>query len=261
MAAGELRELLWRRRAHDLEDTGARAVLEWLIPGTVWATDFTRLDPDLTSQCSSSEGLALVVRDLAAKRVLAVVPAHSENAEVVTRTLSRLIALHGAPLVLKSDNGSGYVAEGTAALCRQHGILTLFSPPGCPEYNGSVEASNAWLKRDLGHLVRRQDEGCELADLLEAARTLRNRTGRPWGASRPTPDEVWATRPALCAGTRRALRRQVATECAEEHARLRGVAREAALSHKEEAAIRREVLRRVLVGRGYLVIRRRGISL
>ena len=49
--------------------------------------------------------------------------------------------------------------------------------------------------------------------------------------------------------------------CAAEQRKLRGLAPSAALSHEEEAEIGRYVIRRALVAHGYLVIRRRRISL
>ena len=260
----ELRELLRRYRAQEavakLNEGEERERLEWLVPGAVWATDFTRISADLPPSMNTSAPLALVVRDLASHRVLAVVPAQSENAEIVRESLEALIRLHGAPVVLKSDNGSGFVAEGARELCEGEGVLQLYSPPGCPAYNGAVEASNAWLKRDVRHLLRAGASVSEAADLLEAARTLRNSTGRPWGAGGPTPDERWLERAPISGWARSLLQLEVDL-CAAEQRKLRGLAPSAALSHEEEAEIGRYVIRRALVAHGFLVIRRRRISL
>ena len=118
-------------------------------------------------------------------------------------TLRRLVKEHDAPLVLKSDNGSGFVAEGSAELCRQHGMLALLSPPRTRVYNGAGETSNAWIKRDLADLAPRSD--APLTDLLQEIAERRSRTGRPWGAQGPTPDERWGARSALSARLRRRL--------------------------------------------------------
>ena len=263
----ELRELLRRYRAWEAvakldgrEEGEEREELEWLVPGAVWATDFTRIGADLPPSMNTSAPLALVVRDLASHRVLAVVPAQSENAAVVRETLEALIRVHGAPVVLKSDNGSGFVAEGARELCAREGVLQLYSPPGCPAYNGAVEASNAWLKRDVRHLLRAGAPAAGAADLLEAARTLRNSTGRPWGAGGPTPDERWLERAPISRCARFLLQLEVEL-CAAEQRKLRGLAPSAALSHEEEAEIGRYVIRRALVAHGFLVIRGRRISL
>ena len=119
---------------------------------------------------------------------------------------------------------------------------------------------NAWLKRDLRHLLRMGVPAAEAADLLEAARTLRNSTGRPWGAGGPTPDERWLERAPMSASARFLLQLEVDL-CAAEQRKLRGLAPSAALSHEEEAEIGRYVIRRALVAHGFLVIRRRRISL
>ena len=257
----EVRELIRRRRAHDagLPRAGEREILRWQRPGVAWAMDFTRLTPIFFAPCSFVS-LALVVRDLASHYVLAVVPAESESAAVVEETLSRLLLQHGAPLVLKSDNGSAFVAAKTKELCSDEAVQTIFNPPACPSYNGALEASNAWLKRDLAHLASQVEEDVSLADLLEAARVLRNRTGRPWGAAGPTPEERWLTREPLSEHARTLLGFEVRLGEIEDP-RSFGFAQRAALNHNEEAAIRRQVLRRALVEHGYLEIRRRRVSL
>lgn len=52
--------------------------------------------PDLRSPWKKGDTKALVVRDLASQCVLALVPAASENAELVGEALEKLIAIHGA---------------------------------------------------------------------------------------------------------------------------------------------------------------------
>jgi hypothetical protein len=52
------------------------------------------------------------VRDLASHRQLAWQPVASEKADEVLRVLADLIREHGAPLVLKSDNGSALDRRG-----------------------------------------------------------------------------------------------------------------------------------------------------
>jgi hypothetical protein len=61
------------------------------------------------------------VRDLASGFQLAWQPVASQTAEEVIPILRRLVQQHGAPLVLKSDNGSAFIAEllGEAMINRQ----------------------------------------------------------------------------------------------------------------------------------------------
>ena len=256
----ELRELVERRRgaAAVLDPPPPTAVCEWQVAGAVWAMDFTWL-PDLCSPCFlEGKVKALVVRDLAAQCVLALVPATSENAEVVVETLERLIAIYGPPLVLKSDNGSGFLAEATADLRERHGIEGLFSPPRTPAFNGAVEASNTWIKRDLSQLSLRSD--APLADLLVAVGERRNRTGRPWGARGDTPLERMRARLAIQAKERQRFRAAVAAGEGAAREAL-GHSAEEVLGHFDAAAIGRHTTRRALVEFGYLTIRRRSVSL
>jgi transposase InsO family protein len=52
----------------------------------------------------------------------------------------------GTPLVLKSDNGSAFIAAELRELCAKWGVELLWSPPRTPRYNGSVETGMRWLK-------------------------------------------------------------------------------------------------------------------
>jgi transposase InsO family protein len=49
---------------------------------------------------------------------------------------------HGAPLVLKSDNGSGFIAEAMRDFLARSQVPPLYSPPYTPEYNGAVKAGS-----------------------------------------------------------------------------------------------------------------------
>jgi hypothetical protein len=80
------------------------------------------------------------VRDLASGCQLLWQPLRAANAEAVVHALALLCAWHGAPLVLKSDNGFAFAAEVTRTLLHQAGVIILFSPPYWPRYNGAIEA-------------------------------------------------------------------------------------------------------------------------
>ena len=60
--------------------------------------------------------------------------------------MAELIERHGAPLVLKLDNGSAFIARRFAAFCRTHGITLMHSPVRCPRWNGTCEVSARWAK-------------------------------------------------------------------------------------------------------------------
>ena len=69
-----------------------------------------------------------------------------ERAEEVERVLADMFAQHGVPLVLKLDNGRGFIARRLRAFCRRYGITLLHSPVRRPRWNGSCEASVRWAK-------------------------------------------------------------------------------------------------------------------
>jgi hypothetical protein len=117
--------------------------LQWHVPGTVWAIDGTLFDRPVRTNGRR----ALVVVDLHSHKTLAVESVPGERAKAVIALLQRLVALHGAPLVLKADNGSAFIARSLARFCRRHGITLMHSPVRRPRWNGTCEVSGSWAKR------------------------------------------------------------------------------------------------------------------
>src|SRR5205823_259248 len=97
--------------------------------GTVWAIDFA--EPPLP--VDGCFGYMLAVRDLASGAQLLWLPVADATAGTALAGLESLFREHGAPLVLKSDNGSAFIAKDLAALleCRQ--VWHLRSPREWPE--------------------------------------------------------------------------------------------------------------------------------
>lgn len=124
----------------------------WLVPSTVWAVDFTLLDrpvPGLGRR-------AMIVVDVHSRRVLALESVPGERAAAVIAILQRLIQQHGAPLVLKADNGSGFIAAEVAHFCRHAGITLMHSPVRRPRWNGTCEVSGRWAKlRAIAAMIHR----------------------------------------------------------------------------------------------------------
>jgi hypothetical protein len=117
--------------------------LHWTLPGAVWAIDGTWLDQPVAPRGRR----ALVVVELHSRRTLALESVPGERAGSVVACLERLIGLHGAPLVLKADNGSAFIARVVARLCQRHGITLMHSPVRRPRFNGTCEVSGRWAKR------------------------------------------------------------------------------------------------------------------
>jgi transposase InsO family protein len=86
----------------------------------------------------------------------------SQTAEEVIPILRQLLQQLGAPLVLKSDNGSAFIAEllGEAITLAQ--VVQLFSPAYRPQFNGTLERSNTTNKTYTGQeaMINRQPRSC-----------------------------------------------------------------------------------------------------
>jgi len=244
------RRLFWRQGRWCLQ------TLRWTRPGTVWAADFT----EPPSRVDGIYSRVLLVRDLASGMQLLCLPCHGENAEILIAALRWLFALHGAPLVLKMDNGSAFICHRTRVLLREAGVLALYSPPETPSYNGSIEAGIGSLEvRAFYESARHDRPGEWTSDDLGAARRQANETARPWGEDSPTPEVVWKNRRALdqeeLFTLRSAYDRYRKTECVE-----REIENWQDCPRRVQASVDRVAISRALIEQGFLLVRRRRIT-
>jgi transposase InsO family protein len=228
-------------------------LLAWTRPGSVWTTDFSQAEAPIEGRYP----YVLLVRDLSSGETLLALPCEGETAEVAAGALAELFETYGAPLVLKSDNGSAFTSEAMDALLAEHGVLALRSPPRTPRYNGACEAGVGGLKTRVRHLAawagRPGEWTCED---VERARCSGNAHGRPFGRGRPTPDEAWATRVRPSQAERDALREAFQRQLAELIA-----ARTCEPGRSRLALEQRTALSRALIELGYLEIKSRRVSL
>lgn len=138
---------VWRRRQRRLLH-----ILHWRRPGTVWAIDFA--EPPLPIEGSFEYLLA--VRDLASGMQLPWLPVADQTAQTTIAALEAMFRQHGPPLVLKSDNGSAFIAELTAKCLERWRVTNLRSPPEYPEYNGACEAGIGSMKSRTHHQAARR---------------------------------------------------------------------------------------------------------
>jgi transposase InsO family protein len=230
-------------------------VLHWSEVGRVWAVDFHGPRPLV-------DGLyphLLAVRDLASGQQLAWLPVPDATAATVRRVLTSLFVAHGAPLVLKSDNGSAFGATPVQELCAQFGVENLFSPPGMPRYNGSIEAGIGSLtSRTEQATARRGHAGDWTYDDAMVARLEANATSRPRGITGPCSDELWASRRPLTSAERSAFAQTVRwTRTALDLDLQKPPA--LPMTEMEERALNRQAIARALVEHGYLRYTRRRI--
>jgi transposase InsO family protein len=142
----------------------------------------------------------LLVRDLASRVTLLALPCRDQSAATVAASLALLFERHGPPLVVKSDNGSPFIARGVADVLTRGVVTHLRSPVYTPRYNGSVESTGGCLKARAAHIAGCSGGGrcgCWSSDDIEAARLAANAFNRPWGVRGPTPDQRWDARPPI----------------------------------------------------------------
>jgi hypothetical protein len=257
MPRSELKDMLRRyRRVWQYQNQRLIRQLRWHHPGTAWAVD--HLQPE--QPIDGIYPYAISVRDLASHYQLAWQPVPDVGAESTIAVLASLFWEHGPPLVLKSDNGPGFIAAETGRLLATWGILHLRSPPVTPQYNGSCEAAGGSHKRmtnDQAALAAHP--GRWTSGDLQRTCIIRNRLGRPWGHRGPTPEQVWQTRQPITSVQRSQLNTTFDRYREEERTR-RGIPDEAALGGAAQASVDRVAISRALRQHGYLCVTRRLVT-
>jgi transposase InsO family protein len=232
-------------------------VLHWSPPGRVWAMDYAEA-PDWID---GRYRYILAVRDLASGQQLLWLPMAEATAASTQAQLARLFACYGAPLVLKSDNGSAFSAADLREFLQRWGVWPLFSPPQTPAYNGACEAAIGALKKRTVYQAERDGHADQWSsDNLATAQQQANETARPRGPKGPTPAQSWQQRVGIGAAERQAFATTVRALEGEVRQR-QALPADGELKHRDHSAVQREVLRRALVAHGYLVFTRRRIPI
>jgi transposase InsO family protein len=258
MSRAELEDLVMRyRRVWRHRHQHAPYCLEWTVPGTVWAMDFSEAIQPI-------DGLypyLLAVRDLASSYQFLWLPVRSPSADETILALRSLFAQHGAPLVLKTDNGSAFIADATREFLSPFGVNLLFSPPRTPRYNGSIEAGIGSLKtRTERHATQTGHAGYWTLDDVEHARVEANASARPHGPTGPTPNQLWEERRPVTPEQRTVFQTTVHRHRQEVNVE-EGITHDAILPSQEERNLNRPAIRRALGEHDYLLFSRRRLPL
>jgi transposase InsO family protein len=187
----------FRRDLRQQFDDCTMVACTWTTPGTVWATDVWQIDHPI-------DGIyryILDVRDLASGYIIESMPLEHATAAAVGDTLERLYRTLGAPLAIKTDNGSEFTGVGSSDLHPLWGVEQLLSPPYTPQYNGACEAGHGSIRYRADMLARRDGRpGDWSLDHLEGARTWANDLPRiPQGQ---TPQQIFASRAPISTAQR-----------------------------------------------------------
>ncbi len=104
---------------------------------SVWAWDFVH------DACANGQKLkCLSVVDEHSRECLAIDVAGRISARRVIEVLSRLVAVHGPPKYLRSDNSPEFIAKTLRRWLEASSIQTVYSDPGKPWQNGTTESFN-----------------------------------------------------------------------------------------------------------------------
>jgi putative transposase len=151
-------ERLWRaeelrvppRRANrpNGKGPGAAGNSAWerpaLHPGHTWSYDFVSL--------RTTDGRPLRLLNVVDEYTRVAVGFHvarSIGARSVIATLDRLFATHGAPAVIRSDNGREFVADSVVAWLHERGVAAAFIARASPQQNCYVERFNGTMRDEL----------------------------------------------------------------------------------------------------------------
>ena len=127
-----------RRRRCRKRAVGTRApmvVEAW--PNARWSLDFVH-----DQMASGQRFRVLNVIDDVTKQCLAAIPDTSISGKRVARELTTLVARHGRPKLIVSDNGTEFTSNAILLWAKQAGVEWHYIAPGKPMQNGFVESLN-----------------------------------------------------------------------------------------------------------------------
>ena len=243
----------WQRRNRFVQQK-----LTWHRAGSVWAVDFST--PPTPIDGVSPRIFA--VRDVASGMQLAWQPVTDETAAVAVTALRALLHEHGAPRVIKSDNGSAFKSRAWKMLLEAWQVTPLYSPPVTPRYNGACEASNGSMKlRTLMLAIKTGDDKRWTGEQLAAATQQANQLHRSARPSNPTAQEKWSCRPTIEEVDRKEFGKVLDKWRSKLHNQLREANSEESITASQLAREERRAVTQSLVELGYLSVAWRSKSL
>lgn len=142
------------RREVFREKADALMRIEWKAPRLIWAIDDLRVK-GLGVQWNQVQDMGSRYKFLPGVTVGRRGPMGGQD---VAARLVRLFAGHGAPLVLKRDNGGNLNHEAVEEVLAAYGVIPLNSPTYYPRYNGGIEVGQREVRACLKERVELQAE-------------------------------------------------------------------------------------------------------
>jgi len=140
------------RTEHRRQEAALSRRVEWKSPGLIWSMDETELTlGELgTNVGRDIKAYWLQVRDLGSRyQFTPRMELQHVDGEAIARHLETLFNKHGAPLVLKRDNGGNLNHSAVNQVLAAYGVIPLNSPTYYPPYNGGIERAQSEFKSDL----------------------------------------------------------------------------------------------------------------
>jgi hypothetical protein len=137
------------RRAAAEERQAACCHITWHVPGVVWSLDDTEL-----ARVNGRPLCLHQVQDLASRYKFLPWVGERILGETVAERLEQLFRQHGAPLVLKRDNGGNLNQHAVDVVLARYWVVPLNSPRQYPPYNGGMERAIREVKAPLRAQLR-----------------------------------------------------------------------------------------------------------
>ncbi|MFQ6540288.1 IS3 family transposase [Aphanothece stagnina] len=133
----------WRKRSRKIR-RGIRINPTAIQPHEVWCMDFAE-DRLMTGQ----KMMALLVKDEATSFGLSITLRRSFKGSDVEAVLNELVAQHGTPKYIRSDNGGQFIATIVQQWAKRHHITLATIHPGKPWQNGFAESFVGTYRREV----------------------------------------------------------------------------------------------------------------
>lgn len=109
-----------------------------------WAVDY------MTDALYSGQRFrCLTILDEGNREGLAIEIGTSIPGPRLVRVLDELVALHGAPHALRSDNGPEFLSQALIDWCAVHGVAQHYIQPGKPDQNAYIERFNRTFRTEV----------------------------------------------------------------------------------------------------------------